>query len=181
MWKGDPSAAGTFSSETTLTTANVNVSQFGRLGTVSLDGMAVAQPLYVSNLDMSTAGKHNVLIVATENDSVYAFDIDDLSAGSLWERHYIDPDNGITTLPDNFGGRTTLDGEVGITGTPFVDPSTGILYFVTTLENNGVPQQWLRAVDIRTGQDYGPGSVQIQASVAGKSLSILLTRISAPV
>lgn len=167
MWKGDPSEAGTYSSETTLTTSNVNASQFGQLGSVKVDGIVMGQPLYVSNLDMGSAGKHDVLIITTEHDSIYAFDADNLGAGSLWERHYVDPTNGITTMPDNFGGRTTLGGEVGITGTPYVDADTGILYFVTTLSHNGTPEQWLRAIDVRTGQDYGPGSVQIQASVAG--------------
>jgi hypothetical protein len=70
-------------------------------------------------------------------------------------------------MPDNFGGRTTLGGEVGITGTPYIDVTTGAVYFVTTLSRNGVPEQWLRALDIHTGNDFGPGSVQIQASVPG--------------
>ena len=70
-------------------------------------------------------------------------------------------------LPDNFGGRTTLGGEVGITGTPFIDSATGVMYFVTALSRNGVAEQWLRAIDVHTGNDFGPGSVQIQANVAG--------------
>ena len=167
MWKGDPSGSGNYASEITLTPANVNASQFGRLGTFPVDGIPIAQPLYVSGLDMGAAGTHDLVIVATEHDSVYGFDADHPDAGSLWERHYVDAANGITPMPDSFGGRTTLGGEVGITGTPFIDADTGALYFVTTLSRNGVPEQWLRAVDIRNGKDYGPGSVQIQASVAG--------------
>ena len=167
MWKGDPSETGTYSTETTLTTSNVNVTQFGKVGSFKADGIIMGQPLYVSNVDMGTLGKHDIIVVTTEHDSVYAFDADNPGAGSLWERHYVDATNGITTMPDNFGGRTTLGGEVGITGTPFIDGNTGILYFVTTLAHNGTPEQWLRAVDIRTGQDFGPGSVQIEASVPG--------------
>ena len=116
---------------------------------------------------MGAAGTHNIIILATEHDSVYALDADNLAAGPLWVRHYLDPANGITTMPDNFGGRTTLGGEVGITGTPVIDPATGVLYFVTVLSNNGTAEQWLRAVDIRTGQDFGPGSMKVQASVPG--------------
>jgi hypothetical protein len=167
MWKGDPSETGAYSGETTLTTSNVSVSQFGQLGSFKADGIIMGQPLYVSNVDLGTGGKHDLIIVTTEHDSVYAFDADNPAAGSLWERHYVDPTSGITPMPDNFGGRTTLGGEVGITGTPYIDADTGILYFVTTLARNGTPEQWLRAIDIRTGQDSGPGSVQIQASVAG--------------
>ena len=70
-------------------------------------------------------------------------------------------------MPDNFGGRTTLGGEVGITGTPYIDAARGVMYFVTTLSHNGVAEQWLRAIDIRSGQDFGPGSMQITASAAG--------------
>jgi hypothetical protein len=167
MWKGDASETGTYSNETTLTPANVNVSQFGRLGSFKADGIIMGQPLYVSGVDMGSGGSHDLVIVTTEHDSVYAIDADNPAAAPVWERHYVDAANGITTMPDNFGGRTTLGGEVGITGTPYVDAKTGILYFVTTLERNGAPEQWLRAIDIRTGQDFGPGSVQIQASVMG--------------
>jgi hypothetical protein len=167
MWKGDPSESGSYSNETTLTIANVNPSQFGRLGSFQADGLVMAQPLYVSGVDMGASGTHDMVIIVTEHDSVYAVDADNLGASSLWERHYVDPANGVTTMPDNFGGRTTLGGEVGITGTPYIDATTGTLYFVTTLSRNGTPEQWLRALDIRTGQDYGQGSVQIQASVPG--------------
>ena len=166
MWKGDASGSGLYASETTLTPANVNSTQFGKVGSFQVDGLIVAQPLYVSNLNIGGA-THNAIIVATEHDSVYAFDVDAPGSAPLWERHYLDEANGITTMPDNFGGRTTLGGEVGITGTPYIDSTQGVMYFVTTLSDNGTPQQWLRAADITSGQDFGPGSVQIQASVAG--------------
>ena len=108
-----------------------------------------------------------MIILTTEHNSVYAFDADNPGAGSLWERHYLDATSGVSPLPDNFGGRTTLGGEVGITGTPFIDSATGVMYFVTALSRNGVAEQWLRAIDVHTGNDFGPGSVQIQANVAG--------------
>ncbi|HET9306626.1 MAG TPA: hypothetical protein VFO46_11405 [Candidatus Sulfotelmatobacter sp.] len=167
MWKGNPSVNGLYANETKLTPANVNVSQFGKLGEFKTDAIVMAQPLYVSGLDMGAGQTHDVVIVATEDDSVYAFDAANPGGGSLWERHYVDPANGILTMPDNFGGRTTLGGEVGITGTPYIDPSSGVMYFVTTLTDHGVPQQWLRAIDIHNGKDFGPGSVQIAASVPG--------------
>jgi hypothetical protein len=167
QWKGDPSEIGLYSGETTLTPANVNVSQFGRVGSFQADGIVMGQPLYVSELTLEAGGTHNVVILTTEHDSVYAIDADNPGAGPLWERHYVDPANGITTMPDNFGGRTTLGGEVGITGTPYIDATTGVLYFVTTIARNGIPEQWLRALDIHSGKDSGPGGVQIKASVPG--------------
>jgi hypothetical protein len=166
MWKGDQSGQGLYSQETTLTPANVNPAHFGLLGQFNTDGLLIAQPLYVSNVDTGS-GKHNLIILATEHCSVYAIDADQPSAGSLWERHYLDPANGITAQLDTFGGRSTFNGEVGITGTPVIDAVTGALYFVTMYVHNGVAEQWLRGLDIRTGHDFGPGSMQIQASVPG--------------
>jgi hypothetical protein len=167
MWKGDPSEAGTYSTETTLTTENVNASTFGKWGSFVADGIVMGQPLFVPQLNMGTAGIHDVIIFGTENDSVYAIDADNPSGPAFWERQYVDAANGVTTLADNFGGRTTLGGEVGITGTPYIDLATGVVYFVTTLARNGVAEQWLRALDIHTGNDFGPGSVKIVASYPG--------------
>ena len=108
-----------------------------------------------------------MIILVTEHDSVYAIDADNPAAGPLWQRHYVDAANGVAPLPDNFGGRTTLGGEVGISGTPFIDSTTGVMYFVTALSRYGVAEQWLRAIDVHTGNDFGPGGVKIQATVAG--------------
>ena len=171
MWKGNSSETGLYSNETTLTPANVNVSQFGRWGSFAADGIVMGQPLYLSQLNMGAAGTHNVIIFATENDSVYAIDADNPAAPALWERQYVDPAHGVTTMPDSFGGRTTLGGKVGITGTPYIDITTGAVYFVTTQSRNGVPEQWLRALDIHTGNDFGPGSMKIQASFPGDGKS----------
>lgn len=167
MWKGDASGNGLYANEVNLTPGNVNAAQFGRLGSFQADGLLAAQPLYVAKVDMGTGGVHDLIILATEHDSVYAIDAANPNGGPLWERHYVDPAQGITPLPDDFGGRSQFDGEVGITGTPYLDAHTGALYFVTTLLRNGVAEQWLRAVDIRSGKDYGPGSVKIEASVPG--------------
>lgn len=164
-WKGDTSGKGLYSNETVLTPQNVNVQSFGKIATHPVDGIVMAQPLVVTGLDMGAKGTHDVVIVATEHASVYAFDVADPNAGPLWERHYAV--NGATPAPDNFGGRTTIGGEIGITGTPVIDPNTGALYFVTMLQANGVVDQWLRAVDIRTGNDFGPGTMKIQASYPG--------------
>ncbi len=166
MWKGNPAGTGLYA-ENILNPTIVNPNTFGEWGTFTGDGIIMAQPLFVNSLDMGPLGTHNLIIIATENDSVYAIDGDNPEGGSLWERHYLDPANGITSLPDNFGGRTTLGPEAGITGTPVIDSSTGIMYFVTALVNNGAPQQWLRSIDIHTGQDAGPGSVLVQPSVPG--------------
>ncbi len=163
-WKGSNSGAGLYS-ETTLTPQNVNPAQFGKVAKFYSEGVVHAQPLFVSNLDMGSLGVHDVIIVANERNQVLAFDASGKTTQPLWQRSYLGP--GITTVPDNFGGRTNIGGEIGITGTPVIDPATGAMYFVTMLLNNGTPEQWLRAIDIRTGKDFGPGSVKIKASVPG--------------
>jgi hypothetical protein len=166
QWKGGSSGNGLYSNETSLTPSNVNPTQFGKLGEFQTDGLIAAQPVYVASVNINGSSR-NIVIVVTEHDSVYALDADNVSGGPLWHRNYLDAGAGISTLPDNFGGRTTLAGEVGITGTPVVDPATGALYFVTTITRTGVAEQWLRAIDIKTGNDFGPGSAKIEASVAG--------------
>jgi hypothetical protein len=164
MWKGDASGVGLFSNEAILTPQNVNPQQFGRIADLQVDGSVIAQPLFVSQLPVS-GRKRDVLIVATEHDSVYAFDATGASADPLWVRHFAV--NGVTPAPDSFGGRTTLGGEVGITGTPVIDPATGVMYFVTTQARDGVVEQYLRSIEIKTGEDSGPGAVSIAATYPG--------------
>src|SRR5260370_38796192 len=91
----DALISGTNTQETDLTPANVNATNFGRLFNYSIDGYAYAQPLYVPRGMYD--GVHNVVFAATEHDSVYAFDAD--GGGQLWKRSFIDPADGITSLP----------------------------------------------------------------------------------
>ena len=112
-YHNDTSRTGANLNETTLTPQNVNASSFGKLFSYDLDGQVYAQPLVVSNLRID--GKvHNVLFVATENDSVYALDANNPTAGPhhngvLWQTSFIDPAKGITPVPDQ-DVRTTASG-----------------------------------------------------------------------
>jgi hypothetical protein len=163
-WKGSDSGNALYTAGT-LTPQTVNSTTFGQLARYHVGGDIQAQPLYVSNLDMGSGGVHDVVIIATEHDDIAAFDGDGKVPQALWSRSYLGP--GITTGTAIFGGRTGLGPEVGITGTPVVDPVTGAMYFVTLIVENGAIEQWLRAVDIRTGMDFGPGSVMVQATIPG--------------
>ena len=124
----DNSRSGATLSEKTLTPRNVNAKQFGRIGGFGVDGPVYAQPLFVPGLEIPGKGTHDVLLVATENDSVYAFDADAKQSTPLWQVSFISKKDGVTTIPTKDVIRPCLSPEVGITSTPVIDYKTGTLY-----------------------------------------------------
>ncbi|HVN85318.1 MAG TPA: pyrrolo-quinoline quinone [Candidatus Binatia bacterium] len=139
--------------------STVNSAQFGRLFQYSVDGDVYAQPLYVPSLNIPTVGTRNVLFVATEHDSVYAFDADQSAGVSmpLWQTSFIDAAAGITTVPYTDVATTDIVPEIGITGTPVIDPTRGTLFVVAATKEQGAYVQRLHALDITTGREQ-PGS-----------------------
>jgi hypothetical protein len=166
-YHNDAGITGQNLSETTLTPANVNSTQFGKLFSYALDGQVYAQPLYVSNVPIA-GGTHNVVFVATEHDSVYAFDADTSAGSPFWSANFTNASAGITTIPAaDVGGGGPIIPEVGITGTPVIDGSTGTLFVVAATKENGTYVQRLHALDITNGSEKFGGSIVVQASVAG--------------
>ena len=165
--QNDNSRLGANLSETTLTTSNVSVSQFGKVFTRTVDGYIFAQPLYVPNVSIPGNGIHNVVYVATMNDSVYAFDADDATAAApLWQRSlgtavpattaYLPQDETGSIAPTN-----------GILSTPVIDPSTGSLYAVALVLVGNSPTYQLHALNITTGAERPGSPVTIQATAMG--------------
>jgi hypothetical protein len=172
----DPLLSGWNSQETTLTPTNVNDAGFGKLFNYTVDGYTYAQPLYVPNLNIPGLGTFNVVFAATEHDTLYAFNADAKTGGSdptnpglLWKRSFIDPANGITTMPsaETFSG--DIVPEIGITGTPVIDTSTNTMFvLVKTKEirmadsQNAHYVQKLYAIDLTTGNNRaGAGVVTV--------------------
>lgn len=154
--------------ETTLTTKLVTSTTFGKLFSYPVDGQVYAQPLYVPKVTIPHHGTHNALYVATENDTLYAFEADGKSPGILWQVSFLNPANGVTTInciASNIS--CNVFPIVGITSTPVIDPASNTIYLVVrTLENNAGVQR-LHALDITTGAEKFGGPVEITAVVPG--------------
>src|SRR5215469_4970841 len=136
-YRNDLARSGANTAETILTPANVNPAGFGKLFSLPVDGQIYAQPLYVPLVNIPGKGIHNVVFVATEHDSVYAFDADS-AAAPLWRVNFTNPLTGERTLNvTDVLGCLSIEPELGITGTPVIDPSTGTLYVVASTILNG--------------------------------------------
>jgi len=165
--------------ETVLTPANVTSATFGKLFSYPLDGVAHASPLYVADVAIPGSGFHNVVYVATEHDTVYAFDADGRRTTPLWQVSFIDPAAGVTTVPAGDTGECCdIIPEIGITGTPVIDPQSGTLYVVAKTKEGTRYVQRLHALDIATGAEKLGGPVEIQASVPGSGAGAQGGRVS---
>jgi hypothetical protein len=170
-YHNDNARTGDDLNETILTPSNVNSASFGKLFTDAVDGYVYGQPLYMANVTIPGQGVHNVVYVASENDSVYAFDADNPGA-PLWQDSFSNPALGITPVPATQAWQGDIGTQEGITGTPVIDPTTGTLYVVAktqqvTSAGKVVDAMTLHALDVGTGTEKMGGPVVIQASVAG--------------
>ena len=161
----DIARTGQNSEEYALTPASVTPTAFGKRFSCAVDGQIYAQPLYVASLSIA-GGVHNVIFVATEHDSVYAFDADASPCVQYWKKNYLGP--GITPVdPDDTGERGDLRPEIGITGTPVIDLPAHTLFLVARTNESGAYVQRLHALDLATGAEKFGGPIQIQAQVPG--------------
>jgi Bacterial Ig-like domain (group 2) len=164
----DPGRTGQNLSETILTPANVNAKEFGKLFADPVDGYVYAQPLYVSNVAIPGRGRHNVVYVATEGDTVYAFDADQ-AGPPLWKKTLLRA--GETPVPSPDTSCDQIVPQIGITSTPVIDPSTGTLYAVAMTKLGAADHpgyvQRLHALALATGEEKFGGPVEIAGDVPG--------------
>jgi hypothetical protein len=168
----DTARTGQNLSETILTTSNVNSTDFGKLFSQSVDGYVYAQPLYLPSVTIGGA-VHSAVFVATEHDSVYAFDANSnagANASPLWFASLLTTAHGAasgaTTVPSSLLS-ADISPEVGITGTPVIDSTTGTLYVVSKTMEGSTFVQRLHALDVTSGAEKFGGPVVIAPSVAG--------------
>src|SRR4030095_1448103 len=172
-YHNDLARSGWNNNETILSPGNVNARQFGKIFSVPVDGDIYAQVLILSNVQVA-GGTHNVAVVATTTNNIYAFDAD--NGNIFWTRNYTPP--GLRTVRNtDFSshckqGQKDYKRDLGIIATPVIDPNTQTLYFVarsTDADDNGNGNYFahLHAVDIRTGQERPNSPALITGSVPG--------------
>jgi hypothetical protein len=159
-YHGDALRTGWFSNETLLTASNVNAQSFGLLQTVPLDGRVDAEPLVALQQTIQGQGVHNVVYVATENNSVYAIDAD--SGVVLWQV------NLGTPAPDSYKNDDNVYPMVGILSTPVIDRSagtSGVMYVLADIYNGSVDSFQLHALSLSSGNDLGHVTIQFSAKL----------------
>lgn len=171
----DNARTGANLNETLLNTNNVNSHHFGLLFSRRVDDEVYAQPLIMTNVDLGSNGIHNIVVVATVNDSVYAFDADDPSVvAPYWMVNFLGPNIVPPNKNDFVSGDAGPclffigDGNLGIIGTPVIDPGSGTLYVVARTKEMSAAAtnfvQRLHALDLGTGAERTNSPVIIAAT-----------------
>ena len=161
-YHNDNARTGQYLSETLLTPASLSAGRFERRAFFALDGAVYAQPLYLSRVKIAGTGFHNVLFVATSHDSLYAFDADAPGSQPLWQKSFLDAANGVTTVSQAEVGCSVIP-ELGITGTPVIDPDSGTIYLIAFTRESGEQYIFrLHAIDVTNGAERPGSPVEIQ-------------------
>ena len=169
-YKNDLQRTGQNLHETALSSANVNTANFGKLFSCAVDGTIYGQPLYYASLNIAGQGVHNVVFVATQNDTMYALDADSTNCQVLWQTSLLLA-NEIPFPTADVGTCTEVVGNLGILTTPVIDPISNTLYLVAASKNVANPlipvyHHRIYALDITTGA-IKLGGTDIAATVTG--------------
>src|SRR4030095_10767821 len=177
----DNARTGLNAQETSLTPSTVSSATFGLQFSYPVDGGVYAQPLYVPGVAIRGRKLHNVVYVATQHNSIYAFDADDRhgrNARPLWEVHFTAKRNGARPVLAEEVDCSDIAPEIGITGTPVIDPVGGTLYAVSKSKDQDRYVQHLHALDIRDGREKSGGPVEVTATVPGSGTGSVDGQIS---
>ena len=157
--------SGVNTQETQLTPTAVTAAHFGKLFSLAVDAHVFGQPLYVPGLNIGGT-THNVIFVATENDTAYAFDADQ-SGGPLWKTSLVNSGSGESPVPCGDVDGCSIAGTIGVTATPVISLERNAIYIEARSKQNGAYFHKLHALDLTTGAEKFAGPVTIKASVAG--------------
>ncbi|MGH8180406.1 MAG: PQQ-binding-like beta-propeller repeat protein [Steroidobacteraceae bacterium] len=163
-YRDDVARTGANLTESVLTPGNVNSSSFGLLRALSVDGKVDAEPLYLSHLSVAGAA-HDVVFVATEHDSVYAFDAQ--TGATLWHVSLL----GSGETPSDNRGCGQIDPDIGVTSTPVIDRGAGphgaIFLVAMSKDASSNYHQRLHALDVTTGAELFNGPTTINPTYSG--------------
>jgi uncharacterized protein (TIGR03437 family) len=162
-YHNDNARTGQYLNEVLLTPANLKAGLFEKHYFLALDGDVYAQPLYLSRVKIHGKGFHNVLFVVTSHDSVYAFDADDESnSAPLWKDNFLNSAAGVTTVSASDVNCPVIP-ELGISGTPVIDPNAGTIYVIAYTKEAGNQYVYrLHALDVTSGAERAGSPVEIQ-------------------
>lgn len=160
-YHNDDARDGAYLQEVSLTPSNVNSTQFGKLASYPVDGQVYAQPLYMPQISIA-GGTHDVVFVATQNNSVYAFDADatGTQTTTFWHANL-----GAPVTKDDYSGVSPV---VGILSTPVIDASTKTIYVFA--ESSSGALFTLHALDVTTGNEKFGGPVTVTGTYPGTGL-----------
>lgn len=152
--------------ESALNTADVNATTFGQLWSLTVDGNVYAQPLYAANVTMPDQTVHNVLYVATCNDTLYALDAD--NGSTLWVRSFVDPANDIFVVNASNVSNRNVWPTIGVLGTPVIDRSANAIFLVADIkivQGTTTYHHMLHSLALDSGLENANSPVDIQGSV----------------
>jgi len=158
-YHNDLSRDGVNSQEYALNTSTVKAATFGKRFACAIDASAYAQPLWVANVSIG-GGTHNVLLAATVHDTIYAFDADISPCKTYWSQSLLA--SGETWVNNmDVGGSPDLAPDIGIVGTPVIDPTTNTIYVVSKSKNGVTIHQRLHALSLIDGSEKFSGPQEI--------------------
>ena len=169
-YHNDLSRDGVNSQEYALNTSSVKAATFGKRFACAIDASAYAQPLWVANVAMG-GGTHNVLVAATEHDTVYAFDADAAPCQTYWSKSLLA--SGETWVSSTDVSSPDLAPDIGIVGTPVIDPATNTIYVVSKSKNGASFHQRLHALSLIDGSEKFNGPQEINFSSGALTFNAL--------
>jgi hypothetical protein len=169
-YHNDLSRDGVNGQEYALNTSTVKASSFGKRFACALDAAAYAQPLWVANANVG-GGTHNVVIAATQHDTVYAFDADASPCQTYWSQSLLAGGESWVNSGDVNTGDISPD--IGIVGTPVIDPNSNTIYVVSKSKNGSSFHQRLHALNLSDGSERFGGPQEINFSSGGANFNPL--------